>query len=184
MRGVIGVCGVNSKTREAAGEGHGDTLHHGAPVERPSAADAVKGEDADESGEHIEDIVEARDPLHVIMRDTRYAEDGRSVDGHTGDADPLLHYLQPDDELDPAAGVELAGSDTEEHVDVGVSVGAFALELGGVADILEFGFGFAFVGAGFAAETAEDVARFFFAADFAEPAGGFGEGPAGDEEED
>lgn len=184
MRGIARVCSVDAQARKAAGESHSDALHDGAPVERPATADAVEGEDADEGGEHVEDIIEAGDPLHVAVRDTGDGEDGGRVDGYARDTDPFLHDLQPDDELDPPAGVQLTGVDAEEHVDVGVPPGALTLEQDSVPDILEFSLGFTFIGAGFAAETAEDVAGFFFAANFAEPAGGFGEGPADGEEEE
>jgi hypothetical protein len=53
-------------------------------------------------------------------------------------------------------------------------LGRLAFELADIDDILEFGFREAIIFAGLTSEAAEDVARFIFAADFDEPAGGLG----------
>jgi len=143
---------VLTRAGETTGEEHGDALDDGAPVEGPATADFVEGEDADEGGEHVGDGVETGDPLDLTVADTGCAEDGGSVDGDTGDTNPFLHDLEPDDKLDTATGVKFAGADTEEHGEVGLCLGGLAFELGNVADVLELGFGLAHVFAGFATE--------------------------------
>jgi hypothetical protein len=64
---------------KAASEEHGDALADGTPVEGLAAADLVEGEDADEGAEHVEDCVEAGDPLGFVGVETGDAEDGGCV---------------------------------------------------------------------------------------------------------
>ena len=116
-----------------------------------------------------------------MRRNAGDCEDGGAVDGDTGDADPLLEDLEPDDELDTAAGMELAGMPAEEHGQVAILGRGLPLQFDNVADVLEFGFGRTVA---FAAETTEDEPCFFFAADFDEPSRGFGHSPYDKEEED
>ena len=57
---------------------------------------------------HVGDSVQSRDPLDLGIGDTSSTEDSWSEDGHTGDTNPLLHDLKPDDELNTTTGVKLA----------------------------------------------------------------------------
>ena len=173
--------GVDRGASETAGAKHADPLAHGSPIQRPAATDAVEGEDADERGEHVGDVVETGDPETVLGRHAGDGEDGGSVDGDAGDADPFLEDLEPDDELDAAARVQLARLPAEEHGQVAVLRRGLALQLDDVADVLELGFGRAVP---FAAEATQDEAGFVLAADLDEPAGRFGHGPDDEEEAD
>ena len=173
--------GVDRRARETPSAKHADTLADGAPVQGPAASDAVESEDADQRREHVGDVVETGDPETVFRRNAGDGEDGGAVDGDAGNADPFLQNLQPNDELDAAAGVELARVPAEEHCQVAALARGLALQLDDVADVLELGLGGAVP---FAAEAAEDVAGLFLAADFHEPAGRFGHGPNDEEEED
>lgn len=181
-RGAEGM--VLTHAGETPGEEHGDALDDRAPVEGPATADSVECEDADEGGHHVGDGVETGDPLDLTVADTGCAEDGGSVDGDTGDTDPFLHDLEPNDELNTATGVEFAGADAKEHGEVGLCAGGLAFELGDVADILEFGFGLAHILAGFATEATEDVACLFLATNLGEPTGRLGEEPHNGEQEE
>lgn len=75
-RRTVVSCGprIETQPRHAAREQHGDTLACGAPVQSPAAADAVEREDADEGGEHVEDVVEAGDPLRFLGGEAGHAE--------------------------------------------------------------------------------------------------------------
>lgn len=181
-RGVAAACfGVDRSAGQTAGAEHADALTDGAPVECPATTDSIEGEDANQSREHVCDVIETRYPETVSRRNTGDGEDGGAVDGDTSDADPLLENLEPDDELDAAPGVQLAGLPAQEHGQVAVLARSLALELDDVADILELGFGGSVP---FTAETAEDEPSFFLAPDFDEPARGFRHRPYDDEEED
>ena len=92
-----------------------------------------------------------------------------------------MENLEPDDELDAATGVELAGAPAEEHGQVAILARGLALQLDDVVDILKLGFRRTVP---FAAETTEYKPSFFLAPDFDEPAGGFGHSPYDKEEED
>ena len=81
--------------------------------------------------------------MYLGIGNTGSTENSRSENSHTGDTDPLLHDLEPDDQLDTAASVKLAGADTEKHGNVRLGFGGLAFELRNVADILKFGLGFA-----------------------------------------
>ena len=142
MAGCSGIAssgGIYTKTGESAGEEHGNSLADGAPVECPAAANAIEGEHANESGEldwtsvshwihrasqentyHVEDIVQSRDPLNILRGDTSNSEDCGGVDSDPSNTNPLLHNLEPDDELHTSSSVEFAGSNTEKHGVVGV----------------------------------------------------------------
>jgi len=69
-------------------------------------------------------------------------------------------------------------------VEVAVAVVVFFLHGGDVDDVVVFGFGLELAGVAGAPEALEDVLGFGEAADFGEPAGGFGEEVADDEEEE
>ena len=72
-------------------------------------------------------------------------------------------------------------ADGEEHVPVRVHLRVLLLELDDVDDGGEFLFGAMQLGVGlFGAEVLEDAAGFVDAADFDEPAGGFGHPPEAD----
>ena len=116
-----------------------------------------------------------------MWRDTGDCEDVGPVDCDTGDADPFLEDLEPDDELNAATGVELAGLPAEEHGQVATLARGLALQLDDVADVLEFSFGRTVT---FAAETTEYESGFFLAPDFNKPARGFGHSPYNEKEED
>lgn len=92
-----------------------------------------------------------------------------------------MENLEPDDELDAATGVELAGAPAEEHGQVAILARGLALQLDDVADILKLGFRCTVP---FAAETTEYKPGFFLAPDFDEPARGFRHSPYDEEEED
>lgn len=64
---------------------------------------------------HVGDCVQTRDPLDILVADTGGTEDGWGIDSYTSDANPLLHYLEPDDELDTTTNVEFARTSTGEH---------------------------------------------------------------------
>ena len=130
---------------------------------------------------HVSDIVDAGKPESIARTDSRNLEDLGPVDGDTGDTDPLLENLQPDDELDAAAGMEFARLETEEHGEVTALTGGLALELDNVADVLELGLGETVV---LAAESAEDEAALLLAPDLDEPARGFRHGVDDGEEEE
>ena len=168
---------------ETSSEEHAETLYDGTPVESPATTDTIKSEDTDECGECVGDVVQSRDPLGGFVRDTGNTENGRGVDGDTGNTDPFLEDLEPDDELNTTSCVELARANTEEHADVRVRAGRLTLKLGDVADILKFGFGLAHVGAGLATKTTQDVAGFFFTANLGEPTWRLGEEPDNAEED-
>ena len=116
-----------------------------------------------------------------MRRDTGDCEDCRPIDGDTGDADPFLEDLEPDDELDTATGVQLAGLPAEEHGQVAVLARSLPLQFDDVADVLKLSFGRTVT---FAAETTEYESGFFLAPDFDKPARGFGHSPYDEEEED
>lgn len=48
---------VETQAREAAGKEHGNTLHDGAPVESPAAANTVESEDANEGGKLYRSVI-------------------------------------------------------------------------------------------------------------------------------
>ena len=152
-----------------------------APIEGPATTDPIESEDADQGGEHVCDIVKTGNPETVSRRDTGNGEDGGPVNGDTGDADPLLEYLQPHDQLDAATSVELARVPAEEHGQVAVLGRRLPLQLDDVANVLELGFRRTVT---FAAEATEDEPGFFLAPDLDEPAGGFGHRPHDEEETD
>lgn len=64
---------------------------------------------------HVSDVVQTGNPLNIGISNARSAEDGRSIDGDTCNANPLLHDLEPDDELNTTASVEFSRTDTEKH---------------------------------------------------------------------
>lgn len=60
----IAICPcVEAATGKPADKKHGHSLSNRAPVEGPSAPDAIDGVDADQGGEHVEDVVETGNPL-------------------------------------------------------------------------------------------------------------------------
>ena len=172
---------VDGSAGKTASTEHADTLADGAPVESPATAYPIQGKDTNKGGEHVCDIVETGDPESVCRRHPGDREDGGPVDGDTGDADPLLKYLKPHDQLDTTAGVELAGIPAKEHGQVAVLSRRLPFEFDDVANILEFGFCQAVP---FASKTTKDVSCFFFASDFDEPPWRFGHSPDDEEEED
>ena len=174
---VAGGGGILTGFGEGGGEDHGETLHDGAPVECPSAADTIQGEDADQGGEGVGDVVEAGDPFAGSIADDGDTEDGGSVDGHAGDANPFLHDLEPDDELDTAAGVKLTGADAEKHGEVGVVLGCGTFKLGNVLDVLELGFGSTDILTSFTTKASENVASFVVPAHLDKISRRFGEEP-------
>ena len=133
---------------------------------------------------HVKDVVQPRNPLTLGLWDTGDGVNLWLIDGDTGDTDPLLHDLKPNDKLDATPGVELARADAEKHVEIRVALRRLSLQLGDVADVLELGFGLAHVLAGLTTEPAEDIASLFLAADLGEPTWGLGEEPDDGEEED
>lgn len=70
----------------------------------------------------------------------------------------------------------------QQHTHIRRLLAILLLQPADILDILELGLGETFVVAGFAAQTAEDETGFGVAADFDEPAGGFGHPPDDGEE--
>ncbi len=132
---------------------------------------------------HVSDVVDTADPETIRGADSGNAKDLRAVDGDTCDANPLLQNLEPDDELDAAAGVQLAGADAEEHVDVALLVGGLVLEVADGDDVLELGLGRLAVLALVATQATEDEAGLFLTASLDEPAGRLGHDPDEAEEQ-
>ena len=96
--------------------------------------------------------------MDLAIADASSTEDSGCIDGDTCDSDPLLHDLEPDNELNTASGVEFAGSNAEEHVIIGLRTCRFAFEFNDVANVLEFCFGFSKVGSGLATKAAKNIA--------------------------
>lgn len=149
----------------------------GTPVQGPPTAYSVQRIHADERGEHIEDVVQAADPLALDRVEPGDAEDGGGVNGNTGDADPLLQDLQPDHELHTAAGVELSRADSKQHVNVGVLLGLLGLERDDLPDVLVLGLGARGIGPGGPSQPLQDIPGFLVAPYFDKPSGRLGEEP-------
>lgn len=115
--------------------------------------------------------------MHLVVGNTSSAEDGGSKDGHTRDTNPLLHDLEPDNELNTTTSVKFARADTEKHRDVGLTLGRLTLEFSDISNILEFGLGFANILASLATKAAKNVTGLFFTANLDEPTGRLGEEP-------
>ncbi len=109
--------------------------------------------------------------MNIRVGDTSGTENSWSEDGDTGNTDPFLHNLEPDDKLYTTTGVKLTRADTEEHGEVRLSGSSLAFELCDVANVLEFGLGFTGVFTSLASKTAEDVTGFFLTASLDEPTG-------------
>ena len=122
------------------------------------------------STHHVRDSIQTGDPLYLCVGDTGCTEYGGSKDGHAGNTDPLLHDLEPDNQLNTTASVEFAGADTEKHRNVGLSLRGLTFELSDVANILEFGLSLAHVCTRLATESSKDVTGLFLSANFDEPA--------------
>ena len=126
---------------------------------------------------HVSDGIQSRNPLHLAVGNTSGTEDGRSEDGHTSDANPLLHNLKPDNELYTTSSVELARANTEEHSEIRLGFGSLAFELCNVADVLEFRLGSANIFTSLASKAAQNIASLVFAANLNEPTWGLGKEP-------
>lgn len=163
------VCRLLPKVRESTSERHRNTLTSRAPVTSPATTDAVEREHTDERGKHVENVVETRYPLTLRRAHASNAEDGGRVDGDTGDADPFLHDLEPDNQLHASTSVQLPGTNTEEHVEVALLPEVGALQFAGCYDVLEFGLSLLFVRACVATESAKYVATLGFTTDLDEP---------------
>lgn len=99
------------------------------------------------------------------------------IDRHSCDADPLLHDLQPDDQLHTTPGVQLSTADAKEHGEVGVGACSLALVYHNVLDILKFCLSSDSIFALAATQTAEDVSRFLISSGFRQPARALWEEP-------
>lgn len=126
---------------------------------------------------HIGYGVQARDPLHLVVRNTSSTEDCWSENGHTSNTNPFLHNLKPDNKLYTPSSVELARADTEEHGDVRLRFCRLAFELCDVADILEFRFGLAHILASLTTKATKDITSLIFTPNLNEPTWGLGEHP-------
>ena len=126
---------------------------------------------------HIGYGVQAGDPLHLIVRNTRSTEDCWSKNSHTSNTDPFLHDLKPDNKLYAPPSVELARADTKEHGDVRLRFCRLAFELCDVANILEFCFGLAHILAGLTTKATKDITSLIFTPNLNEPTWGLGEHP-------
>lgn len=107
--------------------------------------------------------------MHLCICNTSGTEDGGSEDSHTGNTDPLLHDLEPDDELNTAASVKLAGADTEEHGKVRLGLGGLAFELSDIANILEFGLGLSDIFASLPTKSSKNITCLFLSTNLDEP---------------
>ena len=104
---------LETSSRQTASKEHGDTLDNGPPVQGPAATNLIQGKDTDESGKlefvsirtdvmrwrayHVGNGIQSRDPLHLCVGNPSGTENRGSKDGDTGNADPLLHDLEPND---------------------------------------------------------------------------------------
>jgi len=157
-----------------------DAERHGAPVERPSAADGVNGERRDGRPEDADHHQERGEPVGLEVVKARGAKDGARVDDDGGDARPVLHeHLQPEGELDAAANVDVARADAEEHVDVAQRVLGFPLHLHDGDHLPVLALHVRVVRIVVAADLSDDLKRLLVAADLDEPSWRLGhqEGP-------
>ena len=122
--------------------------------------------------------------MRILRSNAGNLENGGSVNRHTSNANPLLHDLEPDDELNAATGVKFARANAKQHRDIRIPLGRLALELGHISNVLEFGLCLSEIGSGFTTETSQNVARFFFATDLDEPSRGLREKPYDAKEEE
>jgi len=122
--------------------------------------------------------------LHLGIGNAGCSEDGWGEDSHTSNTDPLLHDLEPDNELYTTTSVELARADTEKHGNVRLALGGLKFEFSDVTDVLELSFGLANIFTSFTTETSKNVASLFFAANLNEPTGGLGKEPTDCEQEE
>ena len=122
--------------------------------------------------------------MNISVSDAGGPEDCWSVDGHSGDANPFLHDLEPNNELDTASGVKLARTDAKEHGEVRAVSCSLSLELSNISNVLELCFGFAQIFAFFTTKATKDVACFFFAANLDKPARRFRKDPDDCEEKE
>lgn len=106
------------------------------------------------------------------------------IDGDTGNSNPFLHDLKPDHQLHATSGVQLAGTDAKEHMEIRVVLGSLPLQLGDVANILKLSLGIARVCTRLTAESPKDVARFFLTPNFGQPTWRFRKEPNDAEEEE
>ena len=80
-----------------------------------------------------------------------------------------LGKYEPNNELNAATRVELAGADAEEHSKIGLDFSSLAFKLSNVADILEFRLGFAHIFTSLATESSKDVTGLFLSTNLDEP---------------
>jgi hypothetical protein len=79
--------------------------------------------------------------------------------------------LEPHDQLDASAGVQLPGANTEKHVEVALISEVGAFELTGCNNVLKFSLCLLLVFTGISAQTGKDIATLCFSADFNKPSG-------------
>lgn len=137
---VTGGVGIETQSSESAAQEHADTLHDGSPIERPTTSDSIERKHTDERGKHVKDVVETRDPLCLVRVESREAEDGGCVDGDTGDTDPFLDDLEPDDELNTSTDVQFAATTSGQHRQVARGNDVLLFHLGNGLDLAQFGF--------------------------------------------
>lgn len=70
--------GIQTAAGQATDKEHGNALSNRAPIQCPTSSNPVNGEDADERGEHVEDVVQTRDPESFRWTETGDVEDGYS----------------------------------------------------------------------------------------------------------
>lgn len=94
--------------------------------------------------------------------------------------------MQPNNQLNTTANVQLSESTAGDDVKVAVGLGFISILLDGhgVSNVLEFGFGPDGIFSGLATETAEQPAGLLFTAHLDEPSWGLWEVPAGTEEDE
>ena len=88
------------------------------------------------------------------------------INSHSCNANPFLHDLQPDNQLNAAAGVQLAAANTEQHREVRVRARRLALVDDAVLDVLKLCFGPDSIISFATTQAEEDVSRFLVSSNF------------------
>lgn len=100
------------------------------------------------------------------------------INSNACNADPLLHNLQPNDQLHATASMQLPTADTKQHRVITVRASCFPLMLDDVLDILVFRLSPRGILALAATQSSKNVVRFLVSAHFGQPARALGKEPA------
>lgn len=172
LRAAAAVACIHGSSGKTAGDEHADALAGGAPVESPAATDSIQGEDTNERGKHVCDVVDTADPETIRGTDTSYSEDLRPINGNTGNTDPFLQNLKPDYKLHASSRVQSARSNAEEHVEIALLVGGFLFQVANADDFLQFSLGQLALPTLTSSKTLQNEPSLIFPTDFNEPARG------------